>query len=134
MVSYGVLAWSSGGVQVRVGLFLDGLFYLLERLADIVLVLSLDVQVLLSVAQGRLFAHLHLHSPLRYRAVCALLNPMQEASVGDFVPRICWVVVDLEVVAEGIRAVRSLLVYKLFDEVLHLHHSSTCSRRLVFPY
>lgn len=74
------------------------------------------MQVQFAATDRRLLARLHVHPAQRYRAVRLVLDTVQETLVASLLSRPQRVVVDLEVVGEEVRALRSsLAVDKLVD-------------------
>lgn len=85
-------------MHALVGGLLQNLLYLLVCLGHVVLVLALDVQVQLSAAHLRFLSWLHKHSSQRNRAICLVLNAVQELLVAGFLSCAKRVVVNLEVI------------------------------------
>ena len=111
-------------MHALVGRLLQHLLNLLVGLSDIVLVLSLNVQVELSAPDWRLLPRLHVDSPQRNLAVCLVLDSVQEPPIAGLFSSSKGVVVDLEVIGKEVGSLGcSFAVDELVDQLGDLFYS-----------
>lgn len=111
-------------MHALVGRLLQHLLNLLVGLSDIVLVLSLNVQVELSAPDWCLLPRLYVDSPQRNLAVCLVLDSMQEPSIAGLFSSSKGVVVDLEVIGKEVGSLGcSFAVDELVNQLGDLFYS-----------